>query len=73
MATLLQKLEVNLCWMFVVHSQSYCFVLRLETMKSVLIFGSFLSSNALKLLFFGVVINYSAFNILFLSTVFYGP
>ena len=38
-----------------------------NSMKSVLIFGAFLSLNALKLLFFGVVINYSAFHILFLK------
>ena len=54
MATLTQRLEANLCWVFVVHSQSYCFVLRWKQL-----FGAFLSSNVLKLLLFGIVINYA--------------
>ena len=51
----------------------FCIKVGNNSMRSVLILGAFLSSHALKLLFFGVVINYSAFHILFLSTVFYGP
>ena len=46
----------------------FCIKVGNKLMKSVLIFGAFLSSNALKLLVFGVVMNYFAFHILFLRT-----